>query len=103
MSFLEDIGAQENDGTSLAKDSDKENPDTGSAGVASPDQLDFSGDENSTNEESEEEQSSGDGTYGSDQDTEHYANLDNADLENETDGSREPSPPRTRSRSQRGT
>ena len=56
MSFLEDIGAQENDGTSLAKDSDKENPDTGSAGVASPDQLDSSGDEKSTNEESEEEQ-----------------------------------------------
>ena len=61
MSFLDDIGGQENDGTSI-----KEKPDTGSAGVASPDQLDSSGDENSTNEQSEEEQSSGDGVYGSD-------------------------------------
>ena len=88
MSFLEDIGAQENDSTSLTKDSDKENPDTGSAGVASPDQLDCSSDEKSTNEESEEEQSSGDGTYGSGQDTEKYGDSDNADSENETDGSR---------------
>ena len=93
MSFLEDIGAQENDGTSLAKDSDKENPDTGSAGVSSPDQLDSSSVKNSTNEESEEEQSSGDGAYGSDKDTENYADSDNADSENETDGSRELSPP----------
>ena len=35
MSFLEEIGAQENDGTSLTKDSNKEKPDSGSAGVAS--------------------------------------------------------------------
>ena len=103
MSFLEDIADQENDSTSLAKDSDKENPDTGSAGVASPDQLDSSSDENSTNEEFEEGQSSGDDTYRSGQDTENYADSDNADSENETDGSREPSPPRTRSRSKRGT
>ena len=49
-----------NDGTSLAKDSDKEKPGSASAGVASGDQLHSSGDENSTNEESEEDQSSGD-------------------------------------------
>ena len=103
MSFLEEIGDQENDGTSLAKDSNKEKPDSGSAGVASRDQLDSSGDENSTNEESEEEQSSGHGTYGCDQDTENYADSDNADSENETDHVSEPSPPRTRSRSKRGT
>ena len=103
MSFLEEIGAQENDGTSLTKDSNKEKPDSGSAGVAFQDQLDSSSDENSTNEESEEEQSSGDDAYGCDQDTENYANSDNADLENETDGVREPSLPQTRSRSKTGT
>ena len=59
MSFLEEIGAQENESTSLTKDSNKEKPDSGSAGVASQDQLDSSGDKNATNEESEEEQSSG--------------------------------------------
>ena len=40
MSFLEEIGAQENDGTSLTKDSNKEKPDFCSAGVASRDQFD---------------------------------------------------------------
>ena len=103
MSFLEDIGAQENDGTPLAKDAEKENLDDGSAGVTSADQVDSSGDENSSNEESEEEQASGDSAYGSDKDTENYTNLENADSENETDGNTEPSPPRTRSRSQKGT
>ena len=103
MSFLEEIGAQENDGTSLAKDSNKEKPDSGSAGVASRDQLDSSSDKNYTNEESEEEQSSGDGDYGCDQDTENDADSDNTDSENETDGVIEPSPPQTRSRSKRGT
>ena len=66
MSFLEEIGDQENDGTSLAKDSNKEKPDSGSGGVASRDQLDSSGDENSTNEEAGEKQSSGEGAYGCD-------------------------------------
>ena len=66
MSFLKEIGAQENDGTSLTKDSNKEKPDSGSAGVASQDQLDSSGDKNATNEESEEEQSSGHSAYGCD-------------------------------------
>ena len=34
MSFVEEIPDQENERTSLPKDSEKENPDTGSAGVA---------------------------------------------------------------------
>ena len=93
ISFLEDIVGNENDGTSLAKDSNKEKPDSASAGVASGDQLHSSSDKNSTNEESEEDQSSGDGTYGCDQDTENYTDSDNADSENETDYVREPSPP----------
>ena len=89
----EDIGGNENDGTSLTKDSNKEKADSPCAGVASGDQLPSSGDENSTNEESEEDQSSRDGTYGRDQDTENYADSDDADSENETDYVREPSPP----------
>ena len=92
-----------NDGTSLPKDSKKQKPDSASAGVASEDQLHSSGEENSTNEESEEDQSSGNGTYTHDQDTENYADSDNADLENETDYITEPSPPHTRSRSKKGT
>ena len=103
MSFLEEIPDQDNEHTSLPKDSEKENPDTGSAGVASADDLDSSSDDKSTNEEFEEEQSSGDSSYRSDRQTENYADSDNADLENETDRSIQPSPPRTRSTSKRGT
>ena len=63
MSFVEKIPDQDNECTSLPKDSEKENPDTGSAGVTSAEDLDSSGDKKSTNEESEEEQSSDDGGY----------------------------------------
>ena len=53
--FLDDIGGNKNDGTSLTKDSNKQKPESASAGVASEDQLHSSGEENSTNEESEED------------------------------------------------